>query len=427
MSSTESTVRLIEIHVEGYRSCRHTNFFPHAELSALIGINGAGKTNLLNAIRLLGAQQRFTNYRKAEIEKASSETLITATFKVGEVKVGLKVRLLLGTSSRNSDQVMGMSEQWNFHSITGSRAWKNIPGVFYSQEGRKLIRYKEDGIVLKSMKMAPEMMDRLGPEFFALDAKLLSNEVVIDSLQAISEFRAGISHYSASQFTDPTRCPTSFEIDEDNHLSQSYGDSKAHIKFIYDLYRLKTTQPEQYTEFCNFVSRKQLGLVSRIVWKEIELSSNTAEVKSGGPIKKIRKTKTLVIPKIQISSSYITFNQLSEGTFKTLALVFYVMTDASSCLLIEEPEVCVHHGLLNRIISTIKAYSKTKQVIFSTHSDLLVDDLEPRNVFVVEMDKSGTKATALEDWVDKGGAAALHSYLQETGSLGEYWRSGGLS
>ena len=78
-------------------------------------------------------------------------------------------------------------------------------------------------------------------------------------------------------------------------------------------------------------------------------------------------------------------------------------------------------------METIKAYSSRKQTIISTHSDLLVDQLEPRHMFVVEMTTGGTAVKGLEQWLDKGGRKALHEYLDEAGPLGEYWRSGGLS
>ena len=193
------------------------------------------------------------------------------------------------------------------------------------------------------------------------------------------------------------------------------------------MYNLKKTNPDRYAVYQQFVSKQELGLISRLTWKEVELSSSTVSINSGGKVNKVKNYKTLVIPKIQIGQSHITFSQLSEGTFKTLALIFYIMTDSSSCLLIEEPEVCVHHGLLTRIISTIKAYSSEKQVILSTHSDLVLDLLEPKNVFVVAMTSTGTTTTGLESWIDKNGRTALKTYLAESGTLGEYWRSGGLS
>jgi predicted ATPase len=95
--------------------------------------------------------------------------------------------------------------------------------------------------------------------------------------------------------------------------------------------------------------------------------------------------------------------------------------------MVEEPEVCVHHGLLKKVIATIKSHSAIKQTIISTHSDLLLDELKPSQVFVVEINNAGTQVKNLDDWLDRGGKDALHEYLSESGTLGEYWRSGGLS
>jgi predicted ATPase len=95
--------------------------------------------------------------------------------------------------------------------------------------------------------------------------------------------------------------------------------------------------------------------------------------------------------------------------------------------MVEEPEVCVHHGLLTRVVSTLKSHAAFKQTIISTHSDLLLDDMDPSQVFVVELTKTGTQVENLNVWLKGSAKKALHDYLSESGTLGEYWRSGGLS
>jgi hypothetical protein len=274
-----------------------------------------------------------------------------------------------------------------------------------------------------------ELIHYRGRHFERFDPTIFENQTAVQALISIADFRAGISYYSASQFTDPARCPSSFEVDEEGRLNETYlpNSGAVHLRFLHDLYTLRRDNLGLYNEYCRFVSRKQLGLISRLTWKEIELSSSTAEVRSSGNVRKIKKKKKLVIPKVQVGTSHITFNQLSEGTFKTLALAFYIITDSSKFLMIEEPEVCVHHGLLRKIIETIKSYSYRKQTIISTHSDMLVDELDPRHMFVVEMTPAGTSVKGLEKWLGQRGRDALHTYLAESGPLGEYWRSGGLT
>lgn len=426
LASNALSVRLQEVSIDGYRSCLQTSFRPNAGLSALIGVNGAGKTNILQAIRLLDLRRARGNRRLMEEDGRLGETAVTAWFTVNEKRVGLKMVFSLAESARRGDELVSLSETWNLKSITGSTRWHLMPPLAFLREAKVGEIGRQYAYVTGSQGVV--FHTSRGRELFKLDKEIFGNEEAIAALMAISEFREGIAYYSASQFTDPTRCPSSFEVDEDGRLAEAVQFSTStHLKFLHDLYRLRSTKPAQYEEYRKFISRNQLGLISKMTWKEVVLSSNTAEVRSGGKIHKVKKTKTLVIPKVQIGSAFITFNQLSEGTFKTLALVFYIMTDASRFLMIEEPEVCVHHGLLSRVVGTIKAYSESKQIIISTHSDLLVDDLDPDNIFVVEIPRTGTRVTPLTSWLGKGGKKALHTYLAEAGTLGEYWRSGGLS
>jgi len=430
----DGKVTLKSVRIQGYRSCRDTLLTPDPRLSALIGINGAGKTNLLSAIRLLALSARAPTTDSSDVSVA--ETVVTAWFRVDDVEIGYRVRMSMSISGKNTDEIVSSNEDWNLNALTGSRAWRSIPAYYLfdfrrglrrsqkmTQEMERYERYERQ---LYAAKTNQKAIFRALPYF---DDDVFTNSRVHECIQRVFEFCNDINYYSASQFTDPSRCPSGFEIDTEGRLTSgnSYSTSRAHVKFLHELYTLKKANPELYDRYIQFISKEELGLISRLTWKDVKLSSHVAEVKSGGRFKKVRNYKTLVIPKVQIGASHLTFNQLSEGTFKTLAVIFYIMTDASRCLLIEEPEVCVHHGLLNRIVSTIKAYSTTKQVIFSTHSDLVLDQLDPENVFVIEMKRAGTTATPMIGWVGGKGRVALDNYLAESGTLGEYWRSGGLA
>jgi predicted ATPase len=135
----------------------------------------------------------------------------------------------------------------------------------------------------------------------------------------------------------------------------------------------------------------------------------------------------MIIPTVHVGASQLSFNQLSEGTLRTLALLFYVVTDKSELLLLEEPEVCVHHGLLRSLIEIIKEYGRSKQIVFSTHSEAVLDSLKPEQVLLVDRKKNrGTTVAAISAWMSHSGYAALKNYLSTTGNLGEYWRHSGF-
>ena len=184
---------------------------------------------------------------------------------------------------------------------------------------------------------------------------------------------------------------------------------------------------ESYEQFFSVIGPDGIGLIDKIEFKEIPFSVDDITVRSGGKVQERQREKIIVVPQFVVGRNELSPSQLSEGTFKTVTLLFYLMTTQSSALLIEEPEVCVHHGLLSSIVDLIKKYSRRKQIIISTHSDFVLDQVEPRNVYKVSRPlNSGTIAKQIAKVMSSRELTALRNYLDTAGNLGEYWRDGGL-
>ena len=82
------------------------------------------------------------------------------------------------------------------------------------------------------------------------------------------------------------------------------------------------------------------------------------------------------------------------------------MTGKSRILLIEEPKVCVHHGLLSSIMELILNYSHNKQIIVSTHSDFVLDRVQRRHVYRVTRGEVGTKVVQVARTMSSRGLGA---------------------
>jgi len=183
----------------------------------------------------------------------------------------------------------------------------------------------------------------------------------------------------------------------------------------------------RYRQFVDIVGQKGLRLIDELTFREVPTSSVDYSVRVGGKVEVRKRHKLLVIPQFRIGKQTLSPNQLSEGTFKTLSLLFHVITEDSTALLIEEPEVCVHHGLLSSILELIKSSSRHKQMILSTHSDYVLDHVAPENVYRVTFDRSvGTVVRHIRKTMTAKEFSALREYLEQVGNLGEYWREGGL-
>jgi hypothetical protein len=334
----------------------------------------------------------------------------------GEI-IRIKCDLTLESDERNNDYVQNVNVKWKFGD-SNSRSWLDIP--------LEMISYKETSNYVELPLFAVQRMTKLGWYNTRKIQEVLTPHI-LTLLNETIEFFSGINYYSASQFSDPSRCPVSIELEENKVFRRSARMSTGHDRFILDLYKVYKAGGVEYKRYLNTVNKSGIELIDDISFTEVEMPSNAYEVKSGGKIKTIEKNRLLVVPSFLVDGINLSPNQLSEGTFKTLALLFYVLTDDSRLLLIEEPEVCIHHGLLNSIISLIKAQSKTKQIVISTHSDFVLDHLTPENIVLVKRaNPKGTVAKPLTKTMSKNDYKALREYLDESGNLGEYWKEGGL-
>ncbi len=113
--------------------------------------------------------------------------------------------------------------------------------------------------------------------------------------------------------------------------------------------------------------------------------------------------------------------RLSDGTLRFLALLSILLNaESASLICIEEPELGLHPDAMALLAELLLEASSKTQIIVTTHSDALVSDLTPRaeSVLVCEYGSLGTELHRLDSdrlrfWLDKY-------------RLGEIWRLGKL-
>lgn len=407
-------MRIKSLSITNYRSCVKTSFSPHEGLSVLIGPNGSGKTNVLSALRLLPALC-FTSPRHYESDESiASASQLRVVYEVGEHEVIYVANLALVTSEKNLDEITRAQEEWWVPSLNGRRRKIGVPASILFD----LMQERPTSRTWSSSRRRAHFEDWLR------DRKLIPSALSL--LEEIIGFATRITYYSASQFTNPGSAPVSFEVESED--KRRVGISLAgHKRLLFDIYQAHRAKSDNYTEFISLVGPDGIGLVDSIDFEEIKTSSSNYSVMTGGKVVKRERTNLLVVPRVKIAGNVLSPSQLSEGTFKTLALVFCLVTDKSTLLMIEEPEVCVHYGLLSSIVELIKIYSRQKQILVSTHSDSVLDKVDVENVFGVNRDRDlGTAVSSIKKRMSAQELAALRHYLEHEGSLGEYWKHGDL-
>jgi len=408
-------VRISKIAIKNYRSCINVSFAPDPHLSVLIGPNGSGKTNVLSALRLIPALSNSRPRHNQLDVPTAAPCELRVSYDVDGTPANYHARINIVTSERNLDEIAGCEEYWTFPSILGPRKRLGIPSSFLSEVF--LERHQAASLSPRPRRVYLEHI---------LSSRGIKTKEIPETLEKIIGFSSQISYYSASQFTNPANCPISFEVESD--AKRRIGISiTGHKKFLFDLYQESRSKSEKFAEFMGLVDSNGIGLVESIDFNEITTSTSNYSVMTGGKVLKKEKTNLLVVPGFKVSGNLLSPSQLSEGTFKALALIFYLVTDQSSLLMIEEPEVCIHHGLLASVVELIKEYSRDKQVLVSTHSESVLDRVAVENVFQVKRQAvTGSSVSSISKRMKAKELSGLRSYLLNEGSLGEFWRHGDL-
>jgi hypothetical protein len=346
-------------------------------------------------------------------------------FRVGDTRVGYSASINYVTTEQNADDIVSAVENWDIGFQDGSVGRSELPLSVLRIPSRESFWMLAEHMSWKERQKSPSMpIQEIASRISAEMVEPAFKPVLVE----VAKFVSKMNYYSASQFTNPSDCPPFFELESEGLSSRRYGYARGgHTRFLRDLYNLKEKNMIGFQEYCSLVGKEGVNLVDRIDFHPVDLPSSDIELRSGGEIVKKKVRRTLIVPHFVIHGAKLSPAQLSEGTFKTLAVLLYLSTDKSDLLLLEEPEVCIHHGLLSSLIELVKTYSREKQIVLSTHSDYVVDLLKPENVLLVrKTKKEGTVVSQLTAAMSAKNYEALKNYLGISGNLGEYWRHTGF-
>jgi AAA domain, putative AbiEii toxin, Type IV TA system len=107
---------------------------------------------------------------------------------------------------------------------------------------------------------------------------------------------------------------------------------------------------------------------------------------------------------------------ISAGTWRIVQMLTYLIFDQSSCMLLEQPEDCIHTGLLLKVIDVLRSYSGRTQLICTTHSARVMNIVGPKGIRFVTATNGETTISQLSNKQ----LAAAATYLAEEGTLADF-------
>ena len=210
------------IEVKDYRSCLSTNFDLQPHLSVLIGPNASGKTNILNALILLRklTQDEFELFHHEEPPTAQCK--LKVWFNIDGKTAILTADVHTYTDDNNRDVVVSSRQSWYVKDFTGKAKRISAP--------LSLVRYAGEKIT-GSRKMLIYYKRR-----YIRGRNVLFNDIpenLTKPMSMISSYVSNMRYYSASQFTNPSNCPVSFEIEKEGDRSRGLR-LHGHAKFLFE-------------------------------------------------------------------------------------------------------------------------------------------------------------------------------------------------
>ncbi len=400
-------MKLKSFKIETYRSCKRTLFPINDDLTTLIGPNGSGKSNIMNAMYLF---HQLINAKLIPLDQKQryNTSNFQLVFSIENKTFNFNGKLYYETK-QNQDTIHHCFFRWNFKNFIDFPQWFEIPFIYL----------KDKKIFTKEYNAKKEKF--VETEF---DTKLLGNiddnakEVILYLIGETYNFFNNMFFFEANMFSDPKICPDNLQYGADILLTEIFEHSY-HLNFMDSLIKGYKQKSEEFNRFINLVNKNGIGLIDSFEKMVIELPLSLNDLNKRGKDKNFIE---IIFPQFSINDQNLNMNQLSKGVFRALALIYYLLNSNCSLMLIEEPEFCIHHELLSKIIDMIKEHSKEKQIIFSTHSNFVIGKLKQENLLILKnTKKDGTTAKPLEKLLSKRDLKEFNEFLVEVGNLGDYW------
>lgn len=342
--------RLDRIHVAGFKSIRDQSL-DLSSLNVLIGANGAGKSNFVEVFRLL-------------------REIVNQNFQVFVARSGGADRLL-HFGAKTTEEIF---LELQFGPVSYSCRLLSAVGdtlVFGEEDlwDRGATVVARHGLGVRESKLRDEPLGR-----FALVPALRSWEV-----------------YHFQDTSASARIKQTGDISDNVGLRPDGGNLAAF------LYRLQETEPGTFRNIVDTV-RLVAPFFGAFDLRPDRLNPD--------------KIKLEWLEKG--ADTYFDASSLSDGTLRFLCLATLLLQpEPPTTILIDEPELGLHPFAINVLADLFRSAAERTQIIVSTQSVTLVNQLSPEDIIVV--DREGRESvfrrpssTELESWLD--------GY-----SLGELW------
>jgi ABC-type Mn2+/Zn2+ transport system ATPase subunit len=398
---------LEKVHIKAFRSCVDLSLEFTTPIVALVGRNGAGKTNILKGIEWLA--------RTATSLDSSSEDdfFVFHVPERNEVSVdvelsGKRYRYSLAREAHFPPERAHGAPELTF---TLREELIALDAADAPTEGRVLRRTDEKLDV--EGRAEPYRIGPTSPSLSALAALLPQEDPLRSLVLELRDFLASIRYYPldepmVGQGRDYSPVIRAEEYSKWRAQPEVGSTASVTMRLLH-LFLEKT--PDRFGELRSLLGPDGLGLLRSLDFKRYDV-----------PAARKPENRSLYVLEVAPSGSgpsdSFAYGELSAGTRRIIRLLVSLLSDDSSVMLLEQPEDSIHAGLTSKLLGLLKTY-KERTVVLTTHSATMFNALEPENIRLVTMRKGATRLRALSPEE----LSTARAFLEDEGSLSDFIES----
>lgn len=386
---------LKSVHIQNYRSCKNTRLSGLGVLTALIGRNGAGKTNILKAIEWTARTALGRPYPK------HSDILGNSTYGAVSLEFDIDGCAYSYSVSRFPDETTSAAAKRSEKRIILKERLERVGHedvVVLRREGERVVLGSDDNEREIAISAATAAMP-------AIVSLLPGEDPLSEELNVIQGYLDAVRYYPLEP---PQASITSYFIPGEEYLKwlpNAHTSSASPEHTAMRIVTLFLERRDEFDELTALLGVHGLGLIV-----EIEITTIGSQGDETQPRSYILSFKPMGVDRS------ISFGDLSFGTQRIVQLITAILFSPSSIALIEQPEDGIHPGLLHKITPLLRDYSIGSQIIIASHAPGVLNRIEPEEVRIVRNEEGFTVVSALtEEQI-----ASAHMYLEDDGPLSDY-------
>jgi len=408
---------LKRIEIENYKSL-HKVGIDLPDFSVMVGPNAAGKTNFANAIDFISSVARnglptavndyggYENicFRRARRARGAIQFFlnvgnIAITYAGKEIEFQYEYKFAFKAVERTISSEYQITKEFlrvRFRNRSRNKNWYEL--IIYDHTPPKEVSVIVNNEIENKFLVPPE--DFLKRVFKKEKPDLTSYNLILASkLRGLPPFMFLIHFLENLRVFQimPSSASRAASASGTQEMDKNGGNLPAALHFL---------QRENKKQFINLLEQLKLAVptVEKIETDYVETRQLGLFLSERGMSRRMYAS------------------ELSDGTLRTIALFVPLIDKRYAFIVIEEPENCIHPWVTRQFVNACREQSNSKQIILTTHSPVLVSQLKPDELFLVDRYDGQTRIQrAIE--VDNNVEEIIRQGITD---LGRYWDSGAM-